>query len=280
MRVLEKRRRQNSPEEASQELADYCLDLNLRGTLSAEMTCVIAYFAKLAGVQGAMAELAEHPRSTGGHFQRRIDRALGHFKDMKESSYMLTLAARDRTDIERALRTMPVLPPHEALAQELASNASWQTKLQEAIAADTYAENYKQHPAVLAAPPGALVVPIELYVDAVPIVGRDSLIGFHVVNSLTGMRHIAVTLRKSRLCACSCRGWCTLHEVWRFLQWSLECAAAGRAPLCRHDGGEWATSDRGRAERARVEPELSFRAAVIHVKSDWSELVTTLGLPS
>ena len=62
-----------SPTQASQELADYLLDLKTRGRLSARDVCVISHLAKRAGVKGATAEFAYKPSAQSGKFQAHLD---------------------------------------------------------------------------------------------------------------------------------------------------------------------------------------------------------------
>ena len=93
---------------------------------------------------------------------------------------------------------------------------------------------YYEHPLVMASEPGT-VWPFSLYLDAVPFSKLDSLLGFFLVNEVNGARHLLGTLRKSSVCRCGCKAWCSLWPVLRFLWWSVAACMSGRFPSERHD---------------------------------------------
>lgn len=101
------------------------------------------------------------------------------------------------------------------------------------------------------------------------------MIGFWIYSVLTQQRHLVVAIRRDTLCRCGCRGWCTLHGIFRFLRWSLEALANHRFPCQRHDGSPWlkptesAMSDGEREALAGLDLKLS--GALTMVKADWSE---------
>ena len=112
----------------------------------------------------------------------------------------------------------------------------------------------------------------------VPYTKEESFIGFFVYNLITGTRHLSVILRKSDLCACGCRGWCTLYTVFQFLAWSFISLAAGKFPTTRHDDGEWLESD-GYRQKLAGKP-MKMKAILLQIKADWSEFTTTFGFPN
>ena len=57
---------QIDPEEASQELFNYLVDLKLTGYLSARQTCLLAWWASKAGVGGMVKKSVHHPAHNPG----------------------------------------------------------------------------------------------------------------------------------------------------------------------------------------------------------------------
>ena len=57
------------------------------------------------------------------------------------------------------------------------------------------------------------VHPSALYVDHVgSTTKRDGVVGFFIYSLVTQRRHLRVAVRKSDLCRCGCRGWCSLVD--------------------------------------------------------------------
>eukprot|EP00969_Alexandrium_andersonii_P139449 6169053-Alexandrium_andersonii.AAC.1 len=137
---------------------------------------------------------------------------------------------------------------------------------------------YEQHPAVTEAPPGVPVLPLAVYVDGVPFLKKESLIGVYLHNMTSGRRHLVTALRKSYMCKCGCKGWCTLFPVFQFMNWSLRACRAGVHPAAKWNGESWASSDGFRSWSAGQ--PLSARSALVHIKGDWAEYAHTLGFPT
>eukprot|EP00959_Pyramimonas_sp_CCMP1952_P415125 8698189-Pyramimonas_sp.AAC.1 len=79
------------------------------------------------------------------------------------------------------------------------------------------------------------------------------------------------------MCKCGCRGHCTLHPLFTFLEWSFHAMLTGIRPHLRHDGTHW---DEGSHLAGSAGTELNYRAVLINIKCDMMEYVTSLGLPS
>lgn len=269
----------STPEAATDALSDMLIDMVLKRSLSAKQACNIAWYAMKAGLGGSIAEMALKPSSSSGHFQRKLDAVMGHQQAIQQTLYELDIPSYNRHQVEREVRRIPVLPPHEAIVREVAETPELRAKLADVVSHRAFPDDYYNHPVVRSAPPGT-VFPLQLFVDGVPTTKRDGLIGFHLVNIVSGARHISVCLRKSRLCACGCKGWCSLHQVWVFLQWSFASLALGRAPGTRHDGKPWLRSDAERATLSNAQLALGISACLLHIKGDWMEMVTSFGFPS
>jgi hypothetical protein len=120
--------------------------------------------------------------------------------------------------------------------------------------------------------------PMALYLDGVVFQKRDSTLGFWLYNLLTGTRQLFAVLKKSQLCKCGCRGWCTLYNVFSFLRWDLEHLLKGVSASSRHDGGPWRASDEKRQASAGM--IMLMRGLVLFVKGDWAEFAHSLGFPT
>ena len=134
--------------------------------------------------------------------------------------------------------------------------------------------SHMEHPVAISS--GFTAVPVALYFDAVPYTKNDGVLGIWVVNITTGRRHLIACLRKSKMCRCGCKSWCSLYEVLRFVHWSLKAMAAGEHPPARHDGCQYGEDELQR--NALAGAPLAHRFAVIMIKGDWAEFAHTLGL--
>jgi hypothetical protein len=119
------------------------------------------------------------------------------------------------------------------------------------------------------------VVPLALYLDGVPSTKRDGILGFWLYSLVTFKRHLICVLRKSQLCRCGCKGWCSLHAVWAFLIWSLRAMSAGVFPSARHDHILWQPADTDRA--AKGGNRLEFKCMLLQIRGDWLEFCSSMG---
>lgn len=263
------------PQQAGEEFADLLVRLRLQGTLSAKQACVLAHWATLAGAVGPATQFAARPSLPTGHYQRRLDAYLGI--DSRDSSfYMLDVPGHDKAQADRTVHHLETRPPHEALAREVEAEPQLLERVAAAAAAGDWAASYARHPVVLAAE-GAPVLPLALYIDGVPFTVQDSFLGFWVYNLLSMRRHLVAVVRKSQLCACGCRKWCSIWVVLEWLRWSFSALATGAHPTRRHDGSPWTPAD-GAREAAAGTPLV--RGALVLLKGDWSEFCLTLGFPT
>ena len=269
-------------EEAEADFAEYLLDLRCKGRVSSKTVCMIAWFATRAGVGGRVKDLrlglktkSGHLRSTG-HFQRKLDRAVGETRDLKDR-YELEIPGHDKHELSRTTLTLPCFPPHESLARELEEDPALRSRMEQSLLDEAWPPVYSQHPQVAAAAPGEVVYPLALYMDGVPFQRRESVLAFYIVNLLSPKRHLCVVIRKSQMCRCGCRGWCSLDPIMRFLKWSIS-AFAGVLPRERHDGTAFTT--RADAQRRSVAGGRCIEGAFLYCKADWAEFAHTLGLPN
>jgi len=169
------------------------------------------------------------------------------------------------------------LPCHEQLSKDLDEDAPLRSKLAELLRDRSLPPVYYDHP-VVRRHRGRPVLPLALYLDAVPWSQTDSVLGFWLVCLISGRRYLYAMLRKQHACRCGCKGWCSLDPIFKFSKWSIEALANGIFPSARHDGSEWRPTDAAR--RGRAGQPMKLACACLYIKGDWSEFSGTLGLPS
>eukprot|EP00969_Alexandrium_andersonii_P211285 9331341-Alexandrium_andersonii.AAC.1 len=140
-----------SPGQASQELADFLISLQMRGRLSARDVCTICFLAKSANLCGAAAEFAYKPSAPSGHFQRHLDRILKVDEALGDDIYEMTVPGSDKLILGRTPLSLPAIPPHETLAQEVAELSNGAELLEQKRAAIEWGQAYEQRPVVRAA---------------------------------------------------------------------------------------------------------------------------------
>lgn len=247
--------------------------LYLSSTISAMTFCIICYWAGLAGL--AVGQYGMAPGRSSGNYKRHLD-AILKVPDYKKQLYDLDIIGHRKHDLSRAQHSLKVVPPHEALQEEISGNQTLAEQLAEAVASGSLPRAYQEHPLVLQSDPGTQIWPIGLYMDAVPYSHTDSVIGVWFINMISNCRHLCLVIRKRVSCKCGCRGWCTWQPIFRFLAWSLRAGASGTYPSARHDSSPWAPSDENRADWSG---QAMAKIALVQVKGDWSEYCERFGFP-
>ena len=151
---------------------------------------------------------------------------------------------------------MVVVPPHEQLHAEVEANPQILDDLKKAVEQNDLAPIYFAHP--VAAASGNTAVPLAIYLDGVPFVKNDNVLGVWTVNLISGVRYLSAVCRKSKMCRCGCKYWCSLYAVLRWLCWSLAALADGKHPETRHDGSAFNDSDSRRPENILQVRPLGF----------------------
>lgn len=259
-----------SPAEAGEMLVRFLLDLLYSNSLSARSLCVICWWAHKAGAQGIVSDYMVRPDAQSGKFHAKVDSADGtDLRQASQNMYRARVPQTAKHDMIRTVHEMIVQLPHEELAHEAAANPQAATGPSD----PEWTEAYHSHP-VVRAHPGQVVMPYALYLDGISFTRTDSLLGVFVYSMYTLKRHLCAVLRRSSMCKCGCKGWCTLYEVFRVIRWSMGCLARGEWPSARHDG-PFGEHDQQRREKAGQ--SLGFFGALLHLKGDWSEFAHTLG---
>jgi hypothetical protein len=258
--------------QAEAALGDYLIGRVLQGKMPCVEACVISYWASLAGVGGVVADLAMSPDSPSGHFSRRFDDVVG-IKKMQHAMTTIDVPGHSRSEMGRIVHKMPVIAPHEALHHEFVQHPELEAKLVEQVADGDLPAVYMNNAVAVAS--SHTVQPVVLYADGFPISKKEGLIGFWVYFYLSQTRHLVAVIRKSRLCRCGCRGWCSIYPVLSFLRWSLHALSQKRYPSEDMSGKQWGEDDAGRESLAGE--ELAVGGVCFEIKGDWLEMQTTFG---
>jgi len=249
----------------------------LAGEISARRVCILSYFASQAGIAEAT-PYALPPTSATGHFQRKLDGALALEVD-DHRLYKLAVPMSSRGN-DRGVVTVSTLPPHECLHREVKDHPEVLATWTEHINQKTWVECYERHSLVASASREDVcrILPLAIYMDASEFEKRDSVLICSVRFVHSSFRHVAFAIRKNDFCDCGCGGWDTVFSLFTMLRWSLQSLINGTFPHHRHDSQTWQQEDADRAEKAGS--ELGFRAIVLDIVGDWSEIAHRWGLPS
>ena len=105
------------------------------------------------------------------------------------------------------------------------------------------------------------------------------MLGVFVYNMVTGHRCLIIVIRKSELCKCGCRGWCTLHVAFEYIHWCAAVSASGEFPAQRFGGADFdPVSEDFRVARATT--SLGGIFCFLVMKGDWAEFQVTFGFPT
>eukprot|EP00959_Pyramimonas_sp_CCMP1952_P189425 3962503-Pyramimonas_sp.AAC.1 len=149
---------------------------------------------------------------------------------------------------------------------------------------------------------GKYPIPLAVYLDGVrytPLgAGKtDNILQISVVNMLTKKRHLFSATRTNDMCACGCKGHCTVHSLLSVLAWQLEAMVRGRSPAARHSGEPWTEEEVAHSMRAHPchpPPPSTTNKIIItfvpcgvglwrrqaNVLCDWAEFNKTFSLAS
>ena len=217
------------------------------------------------------------PGLDSGRYQKHLDIVLG-FKVNRRRDYELSTVGHRRYDFERSQFNLLVRPPTEALNDEFNGDPTFSVKLRDSIEQHELPAAYYSHPVVLGHP-DEYVVPLGVYIDGVAYSQTDTVLGFWCVNLISQSRCLLALIRKSLLCRCGCRGWCTLYPLLDWLREQCSCLAAGAFALLRHDRSAWSTQDlKFRADLAGK--LLRYKCAILQLRGDWAEHCEIHGLPT
>ena len=258
-----------SKEEAELYMSEYLLEKYNSGKWYATDVCKLAYFGKMGGMGGGVAALAKRPGLPTSHYNRHLKKLLG-FETGSDVLDSLPLPSSDSGDGSRIEYRQPVIHPHEHLNLEMADDGE---ELKEKLAAarrdDLLPPVHTNHPIVLKH--GTDVQPVVLYLDGVPTTKKDGVLGVWLYFHFSRKRHCCTIIKKSRMCKCGCRGWCTLFVVFAWLNWSFLLMADGEHPSRTWDNCVFEDLLR----LGLIGVPLLFKACLVAIKGDWKEVAET-----
>ena len=243
--------------------------------LTSKDVCILAHFAHGAGAVGLCDKMRFRPDAPSGHFQRHLDSV---FKVKRKNTFYQDVPMPVHAGFggARVVEQRPLVPFHEEMSLQVAEDPSMATRLELMHTRNELPPSYYDSPVVLKH--GRRVQPFVLYLDGVVFAKRDSLLGFFVYCIVTRKRICIVVLRKSELCKCGCRGWCTLFVVFSHIRASMDAAADGHYPLSRFDKSPFRPTEQHRQILAGT--KLSAHFCMLFLKGDWAEFTSTLGFPT
>jgi hypothetical protein len=208
-------------ETASECFEELLVSLKFSGHLQANHVCTLAFWALKADMKPTevLSKLATKPNAQTGAFSRKFDKTLGTApKDAQ--LYHVDVPSKNRSSASRVVSKIPVLPMHEALCSEYVESAGLDTDLRQAVADGELPQIYWDHPVVRSAI-NVLVHPVCIFVDGVSFgrQGWDNCIAWWAYFMFSKTRHLIAVLRKSELCSCGCRGWCSIQPIWESIKW-------------------------------------------------------------
>lgn len=266
---------QDAKPSSGAEFVAYLTSMYIARDVSARDFCSLMFLAGKAGVKEAV-PLGHNPSAPSGHFNRHLKKALPFLRDTS-ALYDFVVPSCTDTGLARGEHTTHGIPAHEAIDESLSSQTDWANNLRNALTDGFLPPVYHEHPVVLNNP-GVLVYPVSLFVDGVPYSHIDSVVGFWLVDEVTGKRHLLSALRKKLMCVCGCRGWCTFFGLFSWLAWSVAAMAEGTFPSTRHDHKAWRATDASRERRSGSPMQCRF--CVLYIKGDWAEYASTFGFPT
>eukprot|EP00959_Pyramimonas_sp_CCMP1952_P018637 393695-Pyramimonas_sp.AAC.1 len=247
-------------------LRKYLLSQYKEGHLTARQLATTCYWATQGGSFG-VADLGLHPDSD--HAAEHVRAAL-EVRSL-ESFYVVRLPVWDHEQEARTHVDFPMNLPHEQVAASFAEDPRQFDPIN--FDADTLPPEFSEHSVVRDAP-GGRAFPVGFYSDAVPHTRSDSFIAYYLSNGLNGRRSLLCSLRKSDLCKCGCKGFCTLGQVTRALTWSFCALASGLYPATNHENGPL---DHSRCVLRGTEICSGWRGALCEVRADLLEITSSLG---
>ena len=263
--------------DAGTELRNMLLTLKCRGDLTSTNVCLLAYWITAAGARG-VGDLAMQPGGNSGNYNRHIESVLHNADNI--STYLLPVPVNSRFEARRVEDNICVMPPHDALHHLITNSPDLRDDIMKARADGLIPPYYEEHPVVTNAGIDDVVVPLIMYIDGVPMVRSDGVLGIFIYCPVPPMRrYLVAPVRKGDLCSCGCRGWCTISVVHRYLRWSLLACAEGAFPSRRHDDGDFGKDIRAAVAGAPLGRPGLRKGALVLIKSDLAEYPTSLGLP-
>eukprot|EP00959_Pyramimonas_sp_CCMP1952_P072204 1507955-Pyramimonas_sp.AAC.1 len=85
-------------------------------------------------------------------------------------------------------------------------------------------------------------------------------------NGVSGKRYLICSIRKSDVCRCGCKGFCSIGNIQRTIAWSFNCLADGIYPALDHTGRPF--HDDPRATQRGLDLAEGWRGALTEFRAD------------
>ena len=255
-------------------LGEYLVRLYMDSTITASILCIICWYVAKCGVGGMVDRLKLDPSNQTGKFPRKVKSVLR--LNRADHVMFVRCPGHAKTEMSRVRHWQPMVPIHESFHREFVEQPGMVDAVQGALARNELPRAYLEHP--VAKRHNYTSIPGALYIDGLPTTKHDGVLNINVVNLVTGRRHICCIIRKSKMCRCGCKGWCTIWVALNFISWSLMACDDGVFPLMKCGGEPWDQHDAWRVAVAGL--PIAGTLAIIFIRSDWMEQATTLGFYS
>ena len=163
--------------------------------------CTAAWACRNRGLD--VDDLALSPLSQTGHFQRKLDEALGINSWVDEHVYWADVPSHDHRTNTRTQLRHPMLLVHERVADEFAENAVAppEAERDELLALP----RFRSCPLLRELGWDRLAL-LGFYIDSAPWSKSDSFYAFYWNGIFSRRRHLITIIRKRDICRCGCGG--------------------------------------------------------------------------
>ena len=247
--------------------------------INAQDLCVACHHCEIANVKGAsFARYVSPPGRQSGKYQDSLNRILpGPGPLFVDKVPGVAPGSEERGELSVALSAV-----WERIEQDVKTNKLLQAEIERSAWPPAYKNHVLVRKAVQEGRP--LPYPLGVFADGTVYTSYISsqartVLGFWIINLITGARYYFGGIRSNEFCRCGCRGWCTVWCVLRALAYALHANASGQRPSRTSSGALLAESDALAIMRNKKGVNLSYTGAVSVMKQDHGEVSHTYGLP-
>ena len=177
------------------------VNLVISREVSAKVFCTAMFWASKAGIPAA-AKYGYKPDAPSGHYNRHLRTVLGCYsKENYAKLYHLLVPSTSTEGLGRDAHSLAALPPHEVVAEDAVADRAMLAELDSIVRARALPPRYFDSRVVRDSPAGSPpAIPLALFVDGVPYSHVDSVVGFWVINQVSGKRFLVAAFRKKLAC--------------------------------------------------------------------------------
>ena len=139
-----------------------------------------------------------------GHFSRHLKTAMKDLEERKRLLYKSRMPGSHPRSIGRVVHDLFCFVPHERADEAMRARAGYAMELADGIDDQTLGPRYAAHPVVQQHASAGLregpVAAYNLFVDGVAYSLTDTVVGFWLIDALTGKRFLFMVVRKRHLC--------------------------------------------------------------------------------